>query len=121
MAETLPKEALDAQQAGKAETLPQEVLDARKAGKAVLELTGEDDRKYYFEKPGKADIEKFVATATKGKPVQAVKNLVMEKAIHPTGDDLKAEFQEQPGRMVPLSSALQAAVGMNEDFTTKKL
>lgn len=104
-----------------ANVLPQAVIEAQKAGRVVLELTGEDDRKYYFEKPGKADIERFIATATKGKPVQAVKNLVVEKAIYPTGDDLTAEFQEKPGRMVPLSSALQAAVGMNEDFTAKKL
>lgn len=101
--------------------LPQAVQEAQQAGRAILELTGEDDRKYYLEKPGAKDIERFIATATKGKAVLAVKNLVTEKAIHPSGDELLAEFRENPGRMVALNSALQASVGMNEDFTIKKL
>jgi len=101
--------------------LPQAVIAAQAAGRTVLELTGDDEQKYYFEKPGAKDIERFIATATKGKPVQAVRNLVIEKAIHPAGDALTDEFRENPGRMVALNSALQAAVGMNEDFTAKKL
>ena len=42
-------------------------------------------------------------------------------ALAPSGDDLAVEFRENPGRMVALNSALQAAVGMNEDFAVKKL
>lgn len=101
--------------------LPQAVLDAQQAGKTVLELTGEDDQKLYFKKPGKEDISRFITTATKGKAVQAVKNLVIELAITPTGEELSARFNENPGSMVAINSALQAAVGMNEDFTAKKL
>lgn len=101
--------------------LPQAVLAAQTAGKTVLELTGDNEEKYYFEKPGAKDIERFIATATKGKAVQAVRNMVTEKAIHPTGEELAQEFKENPGRMVALNSALQASVGMNEDFTAKKL
>lgn len=101
--------------------LPQAVQDAQKAGRVILELTGEDEQKYYFERPGAKDIERFIATATKGKAVLAVKNLVTEKAIHPSGDELIVEFRDNPGRMVALNSALQASVGMNEDFTAKKL
>lgn len=101
--------------------LPQAVLDAQKAGKTILELTGEDDQKYYFEKPDSKDIERFIATATKGKPVQAVKNLVQEKALHPSREELATEFKENPGRMVALNTGLQASVGMNEDFSVKKL
>ena len=104
-----------------AKELPKAVQAAQTAGKTVLELTGDNDEKYYFEKPGAKDIERFIATATKGKATQAVRNLVTEKAIHPTGEELSAEFKENPGRMVALNSALQAAVGMNEDFTAKKL
>ncbi|OHD25780.1 MAG: hypothetical protein A2Y38_21415 [Spirochaetes bacterium GWB1_59_5] len=101
--------------------LPKAVTEAQTAGKTILELTGDDDQKYYFEKPGSKDIERFIATATKGKATQAVRNLVIEKAISPTGEELANEFKENPGRMVALNSALQAAVGMNEDFTAKKL
>jgi hypothetical protein len=102
-------------------TLPQVVIDAQAAGRTVLELTGDGEEKYYFEKPGAKDIEQFIATATKGKATQAVRNLVIAKAIHPTGEELAVEFKENPGRMVALNSALQASVGMNEDFTAKKL
>jgi hypothetical protein len=101
--------------------LPPAVIAAQTAGKTVLELTGDDDQKYYFEKPNAKDIERFIATATKGKATLAVKNLVIEKALAPSGEELAAEFRENPGRMVALNSALQASVGMNEDFTTKKL
>jgi hypothetical protein len=105
----------------KTTALPVSVTAAMAAGKNVLELTGEDDKKYYLEKPNSADIANFISTATKGKPVQAVKNLVISKAIHPTGEELAEEFKENPGRMVALNSPLQASVGMNEDFTVKKL
>lgn len=102
-------------------TLPQAVQDAQAAGKTVLQLTGDDDRKYYFKKPGKNDIERFIGTATKGKAALAAKNLVLEMALSPTSDELLREYEEQPGRMVALNNALQASVGMNEDFITKKL
>jgi hypothetical protein len=102
-------------------TLPTAVQAAVATGKPVLRLTGEDDRSYYFHKPGKLEVERFIGTATKGKAVQAAKNLVLELAIFPTSDELLKEYQEHPGRMVALNNALQASVGMNEDFVTKKL
>jgi len=102
-------------------TLPQAVQDAQTAGKTVLELIGDEERKYYFAKPGKKDIERFIGTATKGKAAMAARNLVIEMAIYPTGDELTREFEEKPGRMVALNNALQASVGMNEEFTAKKL
>jgi hypothetical protein len=102
-------------------TLPQAVIDAQKADKKVLELTGEDDRKYYFLKPNKTDMTRFIASTSKGKIVQAVNNLIMEKALAPSAAELEKEFEDYPGRMVALNNELQAAIGMNEDFTTKKL
>lgn len=101
--------------------LPQAVVDAQAAGKTVLVLTGDDDRTYYFQKPGKKDIERFIATAVKGKAAMAAKNLVLEMAISPSSAEVAAEFEETPGRMVALNNALQAAVGMNEEFNAKKL
>lgn len=105
-----------------AKEIPKAVKDVQEKGIAVLELTGDDeDRKYYFKKPGKMDIEKFIATATKGKAARAAKNLVLEMAIHPTSEELTREYEENPGRMVALNNALQASVGMNEEFAAKKL
>jgi hypothetical protein len=104
-----------------AEKLPQLVQDAKASGKNILQLTCEDDRILYFQKPTPKAIERYIATATKGKPAQAVKNLVTELAIHPTGEELAKEFEDNPGKMVAINSALQASVGMNEDYTAKKL
>lgn len=104
-----------------APTLPKLVIDAQTAGKTVLELSGDSDEKLYFEKPKSVDIERFIATATKGKATQAVRNLVISLAIYPSGDELAERFKENPGQMVAINSALQASVGMNEDFTAKKL
>jgi len=101
--------------------MPPVVKEAMEKGVSVLELTGEDDRFYYFKKPGREDMNRYIATAAKGKPAQAVRNLVVELAIHPSGSDLAKEFEEKPGKMVALNSALQAEVGMNEEFASKKL
>ena len=101
--------------------LPKAVTEAQAKGMTVLELTGDNDEKCYFQKPGTADINRFIATATKGKAAQAARNLVIEMAISPTGEEWSNEFKENPGRMVAINNALQGAVGMNEDFATKKL
>ncbi len=101
--------------------LPKAVQEAQAAGKTILELTGDNEEKYYFQKPGSKDIERYIATATKGKPVQAVRNLVQDMAIHPSAAELQNEFKENPGRMVALNQGLQGSVGMNEDFAVKKL
>jgi hypothetical protein len=101
--------------------LPKEVTEAQSKGVAVLVLEGEDGKLYYFGQPGREDMNRYIATAAKGKPAQAVRNLVIDKAIYPIGADLAKEFDEKPGRMVALNSALQGSVGMNEEFTAKKL
>lgn len=101
--------------------LPTAVTAAQAKSLAILELTGEDEKVCYFQKPGTADINRFIATATKGKAAQAARNLVTEMAIHPSGEEWAKEFQENPGRMVAINNALQGAVGMNEDWAIKKL
>jgi hypothetical protein len=102
------------------EKLPKVVIEAKEAGKEILELSGEE-KIYYFEKPGKKDMERFLASAAKGKLAMAAQNLVMEKALVPSAEELKAEFEAMPGRMVALNNALQTAIGLNEEFGVKKL
>ncbi|BCS54562.1 hypothetical protein [Geobacter sp. SVR] len=104
----------------KREQLPKAAQDAITAGKKILELTGEDGRTYYFQKPTVLDMKRFIGTVTKGKTFQAVNDLLFEKALHPTKDQLEAEFEEMPGRMVALNNELQSAIGMNETLSTKK-
>uniref|UniRef100_C6E6Q3 DUF6848 domain-containing protein n=1 Tax=Geobacter sp. (strain M21) TaxID=443144 RepID=C6E6Q3_GEOSM len=101
--------------------LPKEVTEAQEKGITVLQLEGENGELYYFGKPGREDMNRYIATAAKGKPAQAVRNLVIDKAIYPPGPELAKQFEENPGRMVALNSALQGEVGMNEEFTAKKL
>lgn len=103
------------------EKLPQEVQQAKEKGDEVLQLTGEDERCYFFKKPGRKDMDRYLSMAAKGKVSAAVQNLVAELAIKPTAEELRKEFVDSPGRMVALSNALQQAVGLNEDFTAKKL
>lgn len=101
------------------QNLPQEVIEAKKTA-PVLELEGES-RTYYFKKPGKADISRYLASAAKGKLTQAVQNMVFELAVHPAKAELQNEFEERPGLLVALNNALQNAVGINEEFNVKKL
>jgi len=101
-------------------TLPQEVEDAKAKG-PVLELTGEDGKVYYFRKPGKGDMNRYLASAAKQKLASAAQNLIYDLAIHPTTKELRSMIDENPGSMVALSNALQKAVGMDEEFDVKKL
>lgn len=100
--------------------LPQAVIDAQTKGD-VLELTGDDDKIYYFKKPRKQDLNRYLAMTMKKKLSLATQNLVFDTAIHPNKSELESMFEEQPGRMVALCQALTEAVGLTEDFGVKKL
>lgn len=100
---------------------PPAVRDAMAKEADVLRLTSEDDRDYYFKKPKQMDMNRFLGTSGKGKLASAVKNLVYDMAISPSKSELKAEFKEMPGRIVALNNAIQTSIGLNEDFSVKKL
>lgn len=100
--------------------LPKEVNEAKAKG-PVLELTGEDGKEYYFRKPGKMEMDRYLASAAKRKLAQAARNLVFDLAIIPNRDEIKNMFEEKPGLMVALSNSLQESVGLNEEFEVKKL
>lgn len=101
--------------------LPQEVTDVKAAGSTVLELQGDDDRVFYFKKPGKSDLDRYLALVMKKKLAQASQNLVIDLAVYPNKDELTQQMNDRPGLMVALSNALQSAVGLNEEFSIKKL
>ncbi|MCP3942218.1 MAG: hypothetical protein GY710_12130 [Desulfobacteraceae bacterium] len=101
--------------------VPDEVKQVLMIGATVLMLTGENDDQYYFKKPKPVDLNRFLATSSKGKLAAAVKNLIFELAVKPTSEELKTEFKDKPGRMIALNNALQGEIGLNEDFAVKKL
>jgi hypothetical protein len=101
--------------------LPLEVTTAKQSGSTVLELTGEDGRSFFFKKPGKGDLDRYLAMVMKKKLAQASQNLVFDLALSPSKDELDGMIKENPGMQVALSSALQSAVGLNEEFAVKKL
>lgn len=101
--------------------LPPEVIAAQQAGSKVLMLTGEDDREYFFKKPGKGDLDRYLAMVMKKKLALASQNLVIDLAISPVKDDYPAMMKERPGLFVAISNALQSEVGLNEEFSVKKL
>jgi len=101
--------------------LPEAVMAAREKGHTVLILTGENDEEYYFKRPATMDMNRFLAQSSKGKLAQAVKNLVFDMALAPSAAELKDQFRDKPGRVVALNNALQTEVGLNEDYTVKKL
>jgi hypothetical protein len=101
--------------------VPDAVKDAIEKGSTVLLLTGENDEEYYFKKPKQMDMNRFLGTSSKGKLAVAVKNLVFDMAIDPSAAELKSELKDKPGRVVALNNALQTEIGLNEDYTVKKL
>lgn len=101
--------------------LPDAVQKALADGENVLILTGENDEEYYFKRPKTMDINRFLGTSSKGKLAAAVRNLVFEQALFPSAEALRAEFRQKPGRVVALNNALQTEIGLNEDYSVKKL
>jgi|GEM_PF-6113815 len=95
------------------------VKEAKEKGE-VLVLTDDDGKNFYFKKPGKPDVQRYLATTMKKKLAQAAQNLVMDLAIDPSKDDLEKMFSEKPGRMVAMCQALTDAVGLTEEFNVKK-
>ena len=102
------------------DALPQEVVAAKKTGQ-VLKLTGEEGDIYYFKAPGKADMNRYLSSAAKGKLAAAAQNLVFDLAIVPDRQSLRQKFTAKPGLMVAINNALQNAAGLNEEFEVKKL
>lgn len=100
---------------------PAPVAEAKAAGFQVLRLTGEDDRQYYFKSPGKADMNRYLTSAAKGKLAAAAQNFVFDLAVYPDRKVLREKLNEKPGLVVALSNALQNVVGLNEEFEVKKL
>ncbi len=119
----VPKEDKDAGQIVDVEKtdIPDAVRIEMEKGTAVLVLTGENEERYYFKKPGQVDMNRFLGTSSKGKLAMAVRNLVYDMAIHPGAEALKREFVGKPGRVIALNNALQTEIGLNEDYTVKKL
>ncbi|PKN25167.1 MAG: hypothetical protein CVU64_20500 [Deltaproteobacteria bacterium HGW-Deltaproteobacteria-21] len=101
--------------------LPTAVIEAKESGSEVLELTSEEGNVYYFRKPGKSDMNRYLTLAAKQKLASAAQNLIYDLAIHPGRDEIKGMVDEKPGLMVALSNALQNAVGLNAEFEVKKL
>lgn len=100
--------------------LPEAVIKAQETGK-VLELTGEDGAVYYFRFPSRNDIDRYLASAAKGKITAGLRNLVLGLTVTPDSGALSNLFEQKPGLVVALSNSLQNAVGLNEEFTSKKL
>jgi hypothetical protein len=100
---------------------PKEVMEEKEKGTEILMLTGENDEEYFFKKPKTPDINRYLSTVAKGKLANAEKNMVYELAISPTAAEIKEQFREMPARLVALGNAIKTAVGMNEDFSVKKL
>ncbi|MCP3922993.1 MAG: hypothetical protein GY714_10445 [Desulfobacterales bacterium] len=100
---------------------PEEVQKEIDKGTEILKLTGEEDDIYYFKKPKTVDINRYLGTVAKGKLANAEKNLIYELALKPTTTEIQAEFKKMPGRLVALGNSLKTAVGINEDFSVKKL
>ncbi len=105
----------------KKSSLPQKVQELTDKGIVVLELLGEDGQKYYFRKPGRQDLNRYLAGVQKQKLARATTDLVYDILVHPSREELERMFDDKPARMLALNNAIQTEIGLNEDFDVKKL
>ena len=102
--------------------LPGAVQKAKDKGIAIIVLTDSDtEEEFYFKKPARPDMSRFMAKAARQKVAQAVDELVTTTILSPSTEELRLLTKEQPGLMYTLNNALQSELGINRDFTVKKL
>lgn len=102
--------------------LPEKVREAKEAGKAVYVLEdSENGELFYFYKPGRADMSRFMAKAARQKIAAAVDELVDTTIIYPDAAELTEKVKAQPGLKYALNNALQGELGINREFSVKKL
>ncbi len=102
--------------------LPEKVKVAKEKGIAVFALEDEETKEpFYFSKPSRAHMSRFMAKAARQKIAAAVEELVDSTILHPDKETLAAAVKEQPGLKYALNNALQAELGINREFNVKKL
>lgn len=86
--------------------------DELNEGKALPEM--------YFKKPERKDLSRLAKEMMKDS-FKAVNNLVFGCLLHPAAEVVKKSFDEEPGCAIRVAGKLQEVIGLDRDFTVKKL
>jgi len=94
----------------------------------VYQLTGDVDTEedlgasqvFYFRKPGRKDLSRFVKEMAKDM-YKATNNLVYGCLLYPSADVVRKMAEEKPGLILALGGELQKIIGSSQDFLSKKL
>lgn len=110
-------------------------LDLEKQKKEWIEQYGEvyeiaaeadlEDEKakpmvFYFKKPGRTNLSRYIKDAMKN-AYKAMYNLTFDCLLYPDRDAVTKLIEEKPGLIVALGNELQEIIGVNQDFFSKKL
>jgi len=102
--------------------LPGVVQDYMDAGREIMVIESEDEtERFYFKKPNKAQIDRYLTKAQKGKVIGAIDGLIQDTILYPKFIQFKAAVNEKPMRKVALIDSMLEDLGVKEEFSVKKL
>jgi hypothetical protein len=79
-----------------------------------------DEMLFVFKKPGRAALSRYIKGAMND-AYRAMYNLVFDCLLYPDRDLLMNMLEDKPGLIVALGNELQELVGVNQNFTSKRL
>lgn len=87
---------------------------------ADVDFDGGKEMVFIFKKPGRSELGRYLKTAMSD-AYRAMHNLVFDCLVYPEKDVVVKMVEEEPGLIVALGNELQDLVGINKNFTRKKL
>jgi len=75
---------------------------------------------FVFKKPGRAALSRYIKGAMSD-AYRAMYNLVFDCLLYPDKDLLMKMLEDKPGLIIALGNELQELVGVNQNFTSKRL
>ncbi|GAB6100439.1 hypothetical protein JCM16358_23180 [Halanaerocella petrolearia] len=87
---------------------------------AEVDFEGGEEMVFIFKKPGRSELGRYLKTAMTD-AYRAMHNLVFDCLVYPEKDVVVKMVEEEPGLIVALGNELQDLVGINKNFTRKKL
>ena len=102
--------------------LPDIVNNYIDTGREVMVLDSEDEtERFYFKKPIKPQIDKYLTKAQKGKVISAIDGLIQDTILYPKFNEFKTIVSNKPMRKVALIDSMLEELGVKEEFSVKKL